>query len=68
MARESVFDRRRMEDPQSVIDDLLGQTTRQATAIHELAKRVAELENILTIEGVDPNVPAKTRKTRRSGT
>ena len=33
------FEDRRKADPQAVIDDLLGQVTRQATEIHKLMKK-----------------------------
>ena len=39
----TTFDERRQAAPQSVIDDLIAQTTRQAKAIHELTKQNEEL-------------------------
>ena len=37
------FTSRRESDPQGLIDDMMGQITRQAKEIHDLNQRVAEL-------------------------
>jgi hypothetical protein len=37
------FEQRRQNDPQSVIDDLIGQTSRQAKAINEHKKQIEQL-------------------------
>lgn len=42
------FERRRYIEPQAVIDDLVGQTARQAEAIGQLNAKVARLERELT--------------------
>jgi hypothetical protein len=41
---ENPFDKRRQDDPQGLIDDLVKQTARQAAEINRLNQRIAELE------------------------
>lgn len=43
MAKD-IFGERRQTDPQGVIDDLIGQTTKQAKAIQELNQQLKKLE------------------------
>lgn len=45
------FDERRQRDPQGVIDDLLGQITRQAVAIYEKNVKLGLAD---TNDGVEP--------------
>ena len=60
----SSFDTRRQADPQGVINDLIGQTTRQAAAINLLAKENERLKEIFEKSGLEFPVekPKRTRK------
>jgi len=47
MAKPSVWDERRISDPQGAIDDLIKQTSKQAKAIHDLNLEVKRLQEII---------------------
>lgn len=62
---ENPFDVRRMSDPQGLIDDLVGQTSRQCKAIGDLMKEIDRLKILLTEAGIDPGKAPEPKKTRK---
>ena len=62
--RFSIFEERRNSNPQGVIDDLVAQTTRQATEIAAIRIEITRLSSLLELAGIDPTAPTP-KKTRR---
>lgn len=48
---KEIFERRRQNDPQGLIDDLLKQSTRQARRIHELEKELELRTEVVSKKG-----------------
>lgn len=48
---KEIFERRRQNDPQGLIDDLLKQSTRQARRIHELEKELELKTEVVSKKG-----------------
>ena len=62
---ENPFNIRRISDPQGVIDDLVGQTTRQAVGIRTLEKEIERLKTLLADNNMDCNAEPLPKKGKK---
>ena len=61
----SIFEERRANDPQGLIDDMLAQVGRQAKTIGDLMKESERLEVLLVEAGIDPKKAPEPKKRRK---
>ncbi len=59
---ENPFDLRRIGDPQGVIDDLIGQISRQAASIYEQSLLIEKCKALIPPEEFNKLIPKKGKK------
>lgn len=60
---QEIFENRRKNDPQGVIDDLIKQTAKQAKYITELMNKIDKIEKVMNkIDKMDKKTEKKAKK------